>query len=156
MSSIRSVVLPSRNGLRYRSTAGLTRSARCVKVAQPYPKRPSWSVEILTTVSRTPAGWHSITLTSLIFGMGMARVARAACSCAIASRGLARPSSPAAPIDPKKFLRWIDIFPHECFGLQTTSDGVCITTWGRLQRVLNRFGAHDGAYPARQHAPDPG
>ena len=35
MSSMRSVVLPISSGFRYFSTAGFTRSARWVKVAQP-------------------------------------------------------------------------------------------------------------------------
>src|ERR1017187_1048115 len=109
MSSIRSVVLPMRNGFRYRSTAGFTRSARCVNVAQPYPYRPSWSVVILTTVSRTPAGAHSITLMSLIFGMDIPRVALAACSWACSRRGLARPSSPAVPM---AFKRWRRCIPY--------------------------------------------
>ena len=50
---------------------------------------------ILTTVSRTPAGWHSITLMSLIRGEGIARVARATCSCACRWRVVAAEHSGA-------------------------------------------------------------
>src|ERR1035437_1830456 len=98
MSSMRSVVLLRRNGLRYFSTAGLTQSGRWGKGAHPYPYRPAWSVVILTTVRRTPAGAHSITLTSLMRGTGIPRVARAAWSCAFCSRGRESPISPAAPM----------------------------------------------------------
>ena len=37
---------------------------------------------ILTTVRRTPCGWHSMTLMSLIRGAGMAARGAAACSSA--------------------------------------------------------------------------
>ena len=42
------------------------------------------------------------------------------------------PSNPAAPSDPKKFLRSIDMFPHKCSKAKTGSDGVCITMTGLI------------------------
>src|SRR5277367_2340248 len=108
MSSIRSVVFPNKNGFRYFSTAGFTRSARWVKVAHPYPYSPSWSVVILTTVSRVPAGSHSITLISLMRGVAMPRVARATCSCDC-KRGEATPTRPALPRDFNNVRRFMDI-----------------------------------------------
>src|SRR3989304_8780653 len=47
---------PRSSGSRYSSTAWATRVQRWVKVAQPRPYRPGWSVSTLTTTRAMPAG----------------------------------------------------------------------------------------------------
>ena len=58
---------------------------------------------ILTTVRRTPCGSHSITLMSLMRGMGMARVARSVCASAKVKREVA--VSMPAPATEERNLR---------------------------------------------------
>src|SRR5579875_310616 len=67
MSSICSGSLPTRNGLRYFSTAVSTTRGRCVKVAQPSPYKPGSLVVTLTTTRRIFAGAVRIVLISVIF-----------------------------------------------------------------------------------------
>src|SRR5262245_44024620 len=66
MSSIWSGSLPTRNGLRYLSTAVSTARARWVKVAQPSPYSPGSLVSTLTTTRRIFAGAVRNVLTSVI------------------------------------------------------------------------------------------
>src|SRR5215831_5987161 len=65
-SSIASGSLPTRNGLRYLSTAVSTTRGRCVKVAQPSPYRPGSLVVTLTTTRRIFAGAVRMVLMSVI------------------------------------------------------------------------------------------
>src|SRR6476469_3779668 len=67
MSSTASGSLPTRNGLRYLSTAVSTTRGRCVKVAQPSPYKPGSLVVTLTTTRRILAGAVRIVLMSVIF-----------------------------------------------------------------------------------------
>jgi len=79
--------LASRNGFRYFSRPGFTRSARLRESGAAVAVEAILVGGDLTTVSRTPAGWDSITPMSLMRGAGRARVARATASCACCSRG---------------------------------------------------------------------
>src|SRR5215469_4887780 len=67
---MRSGSLPTRNGLRYLSTAVWTTRARWVKVAQPRPYSPGSLVSTLTTTRRIRAGAVRMVLTSVILSGG--------------------------------------------------------------------------------------
>src|SRR5262245_8551122 len=65
-SSIRAGSLPTRNGLRYLSTAVSTARARWVNVAHPRPYRPGSLVSTLITTNRMLAGAVNTVLMSVI------------------------------------------------------------------------------------------